>query len=252
MAATGTRMRAFVAGGHESRPKPVKAAHMKSGHLLRLLAWLSPAFPVGAFAYSHGLEWAVETGDVRDAATLLAWIEDLMRHGTIRSDLVLAACAARAVAAGDADGLRETSELALCLSPTRERHLETTQQGRSFIETLGAAWPSPAIAKACDVSGQVAYPVAFGVAVAAHGLALEPSLSAYAQQFAANLVSAVVRLGAIGQTDGQKVIAALTEEALRAARFASGASLDDLGSATFRSDIASLRHETQYSRLFRS
>ncbi|SEE56195.1 urease accessory protein [Rhizobiales bacterium GAS188] len=229
---------------------------MRTDQLLALLAWLSPAFPVGAFAYSHGLEWAVERGDVRDASTLLAWIEDLMQHGAIRSDLVLASCAARAFEAGDEEGFREVAELALCLSPSKERHLETAQQGRSFIDTLCAAWPNPKLKDVVDAKGQIlrqiAYPVAFGASVAAHALKLRPSLAAYAQQFAANLVSAVLRLGAVGQTDGQRVIARLAKAAERAAARAQAANLDDLGGAAFRSDIASLRHETQYSRLFRS
>jgi urease accessory protein len=225
---------------------------MSTTGLLALFAWLSPSFPIGAFAYSHGLETAVSDGDVRDGATLQAWLLDLLRQGTIRTDLILPACAARALAASDEDGLQEVSELAIALSPSKERHLETTQQGRSFMDTLNAAWPSPKIDELLARSGEIAYPVAFGAALFAHGLKLRPSLAAFALHSCANLVSAVVRLGTIGQTDGQKVVASLMKPAQGAAAKAARATLDDLGSATMRSDLASMRHETLYSRLFRS
>ena len=221
------------------------------GHLA-LFAWLSPSFPIGAFAYSHGLETAVSDGDVRDGATLQAWLFDLLRLGSIRTDLILAACAARALGAGDEDRFREVAELAIALSPSKERHLETTQQGRSFMDALGAAWPSPTIDELLGRSGEIAYPVAFGVALFAHRLKLRPSLAAFALHSCANLVSAVVRLGTIGQTDGQKIIASLLKPAEGAAARAARATLYDLGSATLRADVASLRHETLYSRLFRS
>ncbi len=224
--------------------------------LLPLFAFLSPAFPVGAFAYSHGLEQAVEDGDVRDMATLSAWLVDLMEHGSIRSDLILVACAARSLgpnAENEAEPrFEEVAGLALALQPSRERRLETAQQGRSFLETLCAAWPSPVLDATLATSPEIAYPVAFGASLAAHGLPLRPSLAAFALHFAGNLVSAVVRLGIVGQTDGQRVIASLAKRARLAAGRAARASLDDLGSAAFRSDLASIRHETQYARLFRS
>ena len=226
---------------------------MKAAGHLALFSWLSPSFPTGAFAYSHGLERVVADGDVRDGTTLLAWVLELMRHGSIRTDLILAACAANSLGAGDQDRFRQVSELALALSPSRERHLETTQQGRSFMDTLRAAWPSPMLDDIIlDPSAEIAYPVAFGAALFAHGLKLSPSLAAYALQSGSNLVSAAVRLGTVGQTEAQKIIASLAKPARGAAALAARANLEDLGAATFRSDIASLRHETQYTRLFRS
>jgi urease accessory protein len=225
---------------------------MSAPGLLPLFAWLSPSFPVGAFAYSHGLETAVADGDVHDKVTLLSWVAELMRHGSIRTDLILASCAARSLGSAGKDRFEEVAALALALSPSKERRLETAQQGRSFIETLRAAWPNPALDDILDATGEIAYPVAFGAAVGAHRLPLRPSLAAFALQFSANLVSAVVRLGAVGQTDGQSVIAFLVKAAKQGAAMAARASLDDLGAAAFRSDMASLRHETQYSRLFRS
>jgi urease accessory protein len=218
-----------------------------------LTIWLSPSFPVGAFAYSHGLEWAVETGDVRDEATLVAWLADLIEHGGARADAIVLAEAYRATAADDSETLAATGELALALAPCAERRLETTQQGRSFLSAVSAAWPAPRIARAEQVlADEVAYPVALGVAAAAHDIPLTRACEAYALAFAANLVSAGVRLGVVGQTQGQRTLAALAAPIAALGAFAATSTLDDLGSASFRSDIASMRHETQYSRLFRS
>jgi urease accessory protein len=228
--------------------------------LLPLFAWLSPAFPAGAFAYSHGLEQAVADADVCDAGTLGSWLLDLVEHGSIRSDLILAACAARSLAGegqprsseSTEPSFKEVAELALALSPSRERRLETGQQGRSFLEALCAAWPRERLTALLPAFPEIAYPVAFGAALSAHDLPLLPALSAYALQFAGNIVSAVARLGVVGQTDGQRIIAALGDPALRAARIAARSGLEELGSATLRSDLASIRHETKYSRIFRS
>ncbi|KRE17751.1 urease accessory protein UreF [Bosea sp. Root381] len=220
---------------------------------LPLMVWLSPSFPVGAFAYSHGLEWAFESGDLHDAATLGDWLEALVTQGSLRNDLVLFSCAARAVTAEDDATLAEIAELALALANSAERRLETATQGNAFVTAVRAAWPCAAIERLRSAwSGDVAYPVAVAAASAGHGLPLAASLEAYGLAFVANLVSASVRLGIVGQTDGQKLTAALVPAIRNAARAAEAATLDDLGACTLRSDIASLRHETQYSRLFRS
>lgn len=218
-----------------------------------LQVWLSPAFPVGAFAYSHGLELAVERGWVRDRATLTAWLVDLIGLGSLRNDLVLLAEASRVTSTGDAAALAGVAELAAAWQPSAERHLEATQQGASFLTQIDAAWPCAAVAGLkARVQEAVTYPVAVGVAAAGHGIALDAVLMAYALAFVANLVSAAIRLSVIGQTDGQRAIAALLPQIEVAAKFAATSTLDDLGGAAFRSDIASLAHETQYSRLFRS
>lgn len=218
---------------------------------LPLLAWLSPAFPVGAFAYSHGLETAVDEGLVHDAASLLAWILALIEHGSGRQDAVLAAAAWRAAAAHDADALADLNDLALALAPSRERRLETAGMGTAFVEATRAAWPdaaSPALPSGRDI----AYPVAFGSAAGTARVPLLPSLEAFGLAFGQTLVSAAVRLGPIGQTDGQRVTAALIAPARDLARWAATTTTDDLGACAFRSDIAALQHETLYSRLFRS
>jgi urease accessory protein len=216
--------------------------------LYRLMAWLSPAYPVGAFSYSGGLEWVAEAGDLRDAETLRHWVSVIVGEGGGFCDAVLFAHAYRA--AGDENALHEVNELAVAFAPSKERHLETTAQGRAFVEVTQAAWPCPTLAPLAK--GEVAYPVAVAAAAAGHGIALEPALRAYLQAIAANLISAGVRLIPLGQTDGQRVLAALAPVIGASAERALAMSLDDVGVAAFRADLASMRHETQYTRLFRS
>ena len=224
------------------------------GQRALLHLWLSPAFPVGAFAYSHGLEQAAERGWVRDRSTLAAWLDDIVTHGALGNDLVLLAAAWRVTIDGNAAALRDVAELSVALQPSAERHLETTQQGRSFVAAMASAWPNPAVAALEELVGEidVGYPVAVGSATAGHGVGLSDTLTAYALAFVSNLASAAIRLSVVGQIDGQRVMAGLMPALECAVQRAAASSLDDLGSATVRSDISSLAHETQYSRLFRS
>ncbi len=225
-----------------------------AGDIQKLLAWLSPSFPVGSYAYSHGLEWAIAEGDVTDRATLTAWIGDILRYGAGRSDGIIFAHAWRSAHAADAAGLREIADLAAAFQPSRERHLETTAQGRAFIDAVRATWPAPPLLPlAAALQGTpVAYPVAVAVVTAAHGIPAAMALPAMLNAFVANLASVGVRAIPIGQTDGQRVIATLSPVVNEIAAEALAASLDDLGGASLRADIASMKHETQYTRLFRS
>jgi urease accessory protein len=217
------------------------------------MAWLSPAFPVGAFSYSSGIEWAVEAGDIKDAATLKAWLAVMLADGAGFCDAVLFAHAYRATTRQDDKSLRTVAELAAAFAPSKERHLETTAQGNAFVEAARAAWPCAALDRLKQIwNGAVAYPLAVAVAAVGHGIALEPALAAFLQAVAANWVSAGVRLIPLGQTDGQRLLAALEPVIAATALRAAGAKLDDLGSAAFRADLAGARHETQYTRLFRS
>ncbi len=223
--------------------------------LRKLLAWLSPAFPVGGYSYSHGLEWAIEDGSVGDAATLAAWLIDILEHGAGHNDAILFLEAWRAAKAGDAERLAAAAELGAAFQPARERHLESTAQGRAFLAAVLSAWPNDrltALAAALPADRDLPYPVAVALSAAAHGIAAEPALAAMLQGFVANIVSAGVRAIPIGQTDGLRVVAGLGATIDRLVATATAASLDDLGGAALRADIAAMRHETQYTRLFRS
>lgn len=219
----------------------ITTAMTTDAHLLRLMTWLSPAFPVGAFGYSHGLETAIREGLVTDADGLEAWITGLVEHGSGWTDAVLFRAAWGAARAGDIPGLREIAELARALSPSLERRRETLGQGEAFL-TAAAAWGPTLLA------GPVAYPVA--VASVAGAIPAQAALTAWLHAFCANLVSVAVRAVPIGQTRGVAVIAALEPVILATAARAAASTLDDLGGAALMSDIASMRHETLSGRLF--
>jgi urease accessory protein len=221
--------------------------------LYRLMAWLSPAYPVGAFSYSSGIEWATEAGDITDAESLEHWLTAMIGEGNGFCDGILLAHAHRATACADDTALRAGAETAAAFAASKERFLETTAQGRAFFDATSAAWPCAALRQLIAAwDGPLAYPIAVGVAAAGHGIAIEPTLAAYLQATAANLVSAGVRLIPLGQTDGLRVLAALEPIIAAAAKRALASSLEEIASAAFRADIASMRHETQYTRLFRS
>jgi urease accessory protein len=217
-----------------------------------LLIWLSPSFPVGSFAYSHGLEWAVEAGDINDATSLQAWLADLIEHGGLRNDALQLAAAWRTAAQDDATNLHDINELALALAPSAERLLETQAQGNAFAAAVIPTWPCDNLKTLADHCRNIAYPVALGTAAADNSIDLEATLAGFTLAFQSNLVSAALRLGTIGQSEALKITAANLPLLREAARFAHEGTLADLGSCAWRADIASMRHETQYSRLFRS
>ena len=306
---------------------------------LRLQSWFSPAFPIGAFSYSHGLEWAVEEGTVTDRGSLVAWLEADLCHGSGRADAIFFVEAWRATQAappspgmlahsalsrqgrglefvapqsfsrqpelpvapfaatgacplplreraaaeppgegahtGNASNLRPSSEpllrqpmetsahelltvaeLAAARRATSELALESGQQGIAFLGAVRKAWPHPELDRLANLLTHAAIPpvlpVAAGICCAVHEIGLELALPVYVQGSAGNLVNAALRLIPLGQTDGQIAVAALEASVLETAREAMAAHLDDIGSAAFMIDLASMRHETQYTRLFRS
>ena len=226
---------------------------LTDGQLQRLLAWLSPAFPIGAYTYSHGLETAVEAGWLGSADELADWLEVVLCHGSGFGDAIFLGQAWAAVTAGDETGLAALSERAMAFQPAAELRLETAQQGRAFLAAVAKGWPCPALDRLRAMSlPALPYPIAVGVACAGHGIALRWSVTGYLHGFAANLVSAGVRLIPLGQSDGLAVLARLAPVVATVTDIALESGLEDLATAVPMVDWCAMRHETQYTRLFRS
>ncbi|WP_117191683.1 urease accessory protein UreF [Rhizobium terrae] len=214
--------------------------------LLRLMAWLSPAFPIGAFAWSGGLESAVANRLVKNSVDLGDWLSALMRHGAFWNDAVLFSEAWRRFE--DAVALKETAELGLAMAGSAERFAETLSLGKAFV-AAASAWPDPVLER---LPSDVPFPVAVGAVAAAHGVPANKALAAFLHAAASQAVSAGIRLGCCGQVDGVKILAGLEGAIAQLSDRAPGLTLDHLGGAAVQAEIASLRHETQHSRLFRS
>lgn len=220
--------------------------------LLRLQSWLSPAFPIGAFSYSHGLETAVEAGLVGDRDSLIDWLGADLRHGGGRCEAIFLATALGA----EDETFLEIAELAAVSFASRELALESLSQGEAFLGTVNRAWPHDALGARRDLLDQAGITPTLAIAVAmacrAHGIEPASALHLYLQAWSANLINAAVRLVPLGQTDGQLAQAALEAAVMATAQEAAAATLDDLGSAAIMVDWASMQHENQYTRLFRS
>ena len=210
---------------------------IEDSQLLLLLNWMSPAFPIGAYAYSHGLEWAIESEQVKSAQDVEDWISDVITRGSGWNDAILFV---QEFQNGN------VNELALALCSSRERHLETTQLGAAFAIAASIFTPFE------TVESEIAYPVAAARACKAMKLDVHHALLAYLQGFSNALISVAVRLVPIGQTAGLHIMKNLMSVISATATRALTASLDDLGSCTLLSDIASMKHETQHSRIFRT
>jgi len=223
---------------------------------LRLQSWFSPAFPSGAYSYSHGLEWAVEAGDIHDRQSLVDWLEADLSYGSGRNEAMFFHQAWRCGMKNDPTKLFEIAELAAAFRGTSEFALESSQQAAACLTTLRQVWPDSLLDWLSETLRQhriqPALAVVLGVRSATEAIPASIALPAYLQSYIANLVTAGVRLVPLGQTDGQLAIAELEQAILAASVEAEGATIDDLGSAAFMVDLASMEHETQYTRLFRS
>jgi urease accessory protein len=216
------------------------------GDLQKLLTWLSPAFPVGAFAWSAGLESAIHARTVHDRPTTQAWIEGILAHGGLRTDAILFAHAYRASA--DRAALRELADLCIALTPARERYAETTITGSAFA-TAARAWPTPVLA---NLPAPCPYPIAVGAIAAGHDIALESALLAWLTASVQGQVSVAVRLVPIGQSDGLAITAALEPAIAAMTAVCQHATLDEIGAVAYAADIAQMSHETLTTRIFRS
>ncbi|EIZ77870.1 urease accessory protein UreF [Novosphingobium sp. Rr 2-17] len=231
---------------------------MADAELFDLMSWMSPAWPIGAFAHSGGLEWAVEAGHVTDRASTLAWITAMVEHGSIRNDVVLFTHAWRAAKARDVPALADIAELALASQIGHERRLESTAQGAAFVRIArSASGVAPFAELLAEIEDQeAAYPVVAAVLFACRGLEFERALTAWLHGAVSNLVSAAQRLVPLGQTDGQLVLHDCRPCVLRAVEDALSLPEDDpfdaLGGCTLMADLGCMAHETQYTRLFRT
>lgn len=214
---------------------------MRTNDLLTLTQWLSPSYPVGAFAYSHGLEAAVDAGWIDDSKGLQVWLESLLEYGAGRSDGLFIAAAFNAETA---DQLVHVDAQLRAFAASKERLLETDQQGWAFGKVTSALWTG-------DYEN-LSYPVALGHAARVEDLPLELTITLYLQSFLSNLVAAGQRLLPIGQTEAQRIVQQLSPLCAEIAADSVEGDLNNLNATTFLSDVASMKHETQYSRIFRT
>lgn len=249
--ATATTITTDLHVNGEEMPAQLPAGEKSEGvvdtrALLRLMAWLSPAFPIGGFAWSGGLERAVADGLVKTADDLQDWLATLLAHGSLWNDAVLFSEAWRQ--AGNETALRDVAALGLALAGSAERFSETLSLGKAFA-TAAAAWPHPVLER---LPADVPFPVAVGAIAAGHGVPLPHALAAYLHAAVSQAVSAGIRLSVAGQAQGVAILATLEGPVEALSQQASGTSLDELGTSAVQAEIAALRHETQHSRLFRS
>jgi urease accessory protein len=224
--------------------------------LLRLQTWLSPAFPIGAYSYSHGIEWAVETGEVHDCESLVDWLEADLCHGSGRNEAIFFAEAWRCAANDHRDGLLRASELAAAYRGTAEFALESCQQAHACMTTLSRVWPNELLRWLAIRLQELDIPpvpsIVLGSRTGSERIPLGLALPAFLQSYFAGLVTAGVRLIPLGQTAGQLAVARLEESVIAVGTQALESTLDAVGSASLKVDLASMAHETQYTRLFRS
>jgi urease accessory protein len=222
----------------------------------RLLTWLSPSFPVGGFSYSHGIEYAIEAGLVRDQVSLANWIDGILRFGAGRNDGLLLLAAFRATRAYDWPNLMVATRQAAALRGTMELAQEASAQGAAFLKAIAGGWPhyadTPAVKTLATADCAITYPIIVGTLCAIVGIEESVAVEAYLTAFASNLVSAGIRLVPLGQSDGLRTVAMLEPRIACYVGTLAALSLEDLGGAALAVDWSSMKHETQYTRLFRS
>jgi len=230
--------------------------HLQPLSFLRLQSWHSPAFPIGSYSYSHGLEWAVEAGGVHDRASLVDWVTADLRFGSGRNEAIFFSEAWSSAMNDDRLKLLEIAELAAAFRGTSEFALESSQQASACSAILSQVWPDPLLDWLAETLASLhialCLAVVLGIRSAKQGIPKILALPVFLQSYVANLVTAGVRLVPLGQTDGQFAIAELEDAVLATSAEAANATTSDLGSAGFMVDLASMAHETQYTRLFRS
>ncbi len=205
---------------------------------MTVMQWMSPAFPIGAFAYSHGLEWAIDKGHVNNSEKLQKWITDLLEYGSLRTDAISISLILRG------HDFKKMNELSMALCPARERLLETKLQGSAFAKIIEDVWQQ-------DI-GELSLPVAVALAAKNQSIEQDLILPAYLQAFCSNLISVAIRLIPIGQTEGQRIMFELSSTISDLVQSASESEIDDLNSACFFSDVSAMEHEHLQPRIFKT
>jgi len=213
-------------------------------HLIKLQTWFSPAFPTGAFSYSHGLEAAIYAAHVIDKRTLASWLTDLIHSGPGWNDLVLLTAAWGA--SRERDALADLAILCKAMTFSRERHLETVAQGQAFAAAAKPWLGALALPYHCPL------PIVVGALTGNTSIRVEHVCTAYLHAYVSNQIQAALRLMRLGQQSGVELLADLESTMLAVAHGASRSSLDDLGSNCFNGDIASMQHEILKTRIFLS
>ena len=206
--------------------------------LVTVMQWLSPAFPIGGFAYSHGLEWAINKGYVSNREELQKWISDLLEYGSLKNDAILI----KLVLQGSDP--KEINELAMALCPASERLSETQIQGGAFCKIMREVW-------SLEID-DLTLPIALALAAKNESIDQNLVVPAYLHSFCSNLISVAMRLIPIGQTDGQKTLRELSPLISDSVRAVAKSDKDDLGSACFLSDVSAMQHEYLQPRVFKT
>lgn len=214
--------------------------------LVRLMSWLSPVFPTGGFAYSSGLEMAVQMGLVTKDVHLQEWLMSALKHGALRNDAILLAAARHC--GSNANELHHISDLGLALAGSAERYLEMTAQGSAFVKAV-KSWDE---LSSLELPSPCPLCVAVGAAARIGSIEIEDALAAFLHSAITNQLQASIRLSVTGQVGAARILAALEPEIVTLAEFASSSTLDDLGSAAINAEIMSMRHEQLHGRMFRS
>tara|TARA_B100001248_G_scaffold129623_1_gene97190 strand:- start:147 stop:860 length:714 start_codon:yes stop_codon:yes gene_type:complete len=218
-----------------------------------VLTWFSPSYPIGSYAYSHGLEYAVEEGLVKDPQTLLGWIRDLLFFGTGYNDSIIINSIYDSVANDNCVEFDYISQIANAIKPTKEIALESYQQGVSFKNILMDVYSNSNLTFYLNrLDDCITYPSVVGVAGGIFEVEKKLLLHSYLHAFTSNILSAALRIMPIGQTEIQKIIFQMKGNVEEMTNKSLGLSLSDLGSSVFISDWASSKHQNQYTRLFRS
>ncbi|MFP5348320.1 MAG: urease accessory protein UreF [Gammaproteobacteria bacterium] len=227
------------------------SANVDPSMLLRLLQLASPSLPVGAYSYSEGLEYAVHAGWVRDAQSLQTWLRDGLLDGAAQLEAAIVARVHDAYVGGETNGSERWDDWLSAARETEELRAQSHDMGRALLRLLADLSPPLPVARAW-LARSCNFATAFAMAGAQWGIAREATVVAYLQSWVANLASAGVKLIPLGQTAGQQLLLELQPTVLQAVSLALAASDDDLGVANCGLALASMAHETQYSRLFRS